>query len=56
MGEMDWRSWDDISEELRSADKWTWMMRYCKRHELPPAQEWAWSKAEKAYKMFTEEK
>lgn len=27
-------------------ERWRWMMDYCKRKRLPPAQEWAWSIAE----------
>jgi len=30
-------------------DKWIWMMEYCRKHAIPPAQTWAWNKAEKAY-------
>ena len=29
--------------------KWDWMMRYCKLHGLPPAQAWAWKRAEEAF-------
>ena len=29
--------------------KWSWMMDYCKKNHLPPAQEWAWEKAKVAY-------
>ena len=29
--------------------KWFWKMDYCKRKAIPPAQTWAWEKAEKAY-------
>lgn len=32
--------------------KWMWMMNYCKEHELPPAQSWAWERAEKAYNEY----
>jgi hypothetical protein len=30
-------------------NKWFWMMDYCQKYRLPPAQKWAWDKAEKAY-------
>lgn len=30
-------------------DAWVWMMDYCHRNRLPPAQKWAWDKAKKAY-------
>jgi hypothetical protein len=30
--------------------KWHWMMEYCKKNGYPPAQKWAWDKAEEAYK------
>lgn len=29
--------------------KWFWMMDYCKRKQIPPAQKWAWDEAEKKY-------
>jgi hypothetical protein len=29
--------------------KWFWMMEYCEKHKLPPAQEWGWVKAENEY-------
>jgi hypothetical protein len=29
--------------------KWFFMMDYCKKHQLPPAQSWAWQLAEEAY-------
>ena len=29
--------------------KWGWMMNYCKLHGIPPAQEWAWKRAEQAF-------
>lgn len=32
-----------------TTDKWTWMMEYCKKNQIPPAQQWAWEEAEKAY-------
>ena len=32
--------------------KWLWMMDYCKKLRIPPAQEWAWNKAEKAYNEY----
>ncbi len=35
-------------------DKWSWMMDYCKSHGLPPAQDWAWDKAEKAWRNHNE--
>lgn len=31
-------------------DKWFWMMRFCKRKRIPPAQKWAWDMAKDAYK------
>jgi hypothetical protein len=30
-------------------EKWLWKCDYCKSHGLPPAQEWAWQKAEDAF-------
>lgn len=29
--------------------KWQWMMDYCLKNRFPPAQSWAWNKAEEAY-------
>jgi hypothetical protein len=29
--------------------KWVWMMNYCKLHKIPPAEKWAWEKAEQAF-------
>lgn len=37
-------------------DTWIWKMDYCKRNGLPPAQEWAWDKAGKAYESFIKSK
>jgi len=31
--------------------KWLWMMEYCKKNVLPPAQKWAWDKAENEYNI-----
>lgn len=31
------------------AGKWFWMMNYCKENSMPPAQQWAWNRAEIAY-------
>ena len=31
--------------------KWFWMMNYCKENRLPAAQEWAWNKAEIAWRL-----
>lgn len=37
--------------ELGNVEKWFWKMDYCKRNGLPPAQSWAWDKAEEALKL-----
>ena len=29
--------------------KWMWKMNYCKDAQIPPAQDWAWKKADDAY-------
>ena len=29
--------------------KWQWKMDFCKTNSLPPAQKWAWDKADEAY-------
>ena len=34
---------------IDSNDKWIWMMDYCKKNGIPPAQQWAWDRASKAY-------
>ena len=33
-------------------EKWQWMMDYCKKNKIPPAQKWAWDKAEEAYNEY----
>jgi len=30
-------------------DKWIWMMDYCKKRGVSPAQTWAWKQAEEEY-------
>ena len=35
-----------------SETKWFWMMDYCKKRKIPPAQSWAWNQAEKAYEAI----
>jgi len=32
-----------------NTEKWSWMMEYCKKKRIPPAETWAWREAEKAY-------
>jgi hypothetical protein len=32
-----------------NTEKWFWKMGYCKKYGLPPAQKWAWDKAELAW-------
>ena len=34
---------------MEEQKKWSWMMDYCKRKQIPPAQKWAWDKAENAF-------
>lgn len=29
--------------------QWFWMMNYCKKNGLPPAQSWAWNRANDAF-------
>lgn len=31
------------------SNKWVWMMKYCQINLLPPAVDWVWNCAEKAY-------
>ncbi len=31
-------------------DQWLWMMDYCKSKGIPPAQPWAWTEAETAWR------
>jgi hypothetical protein len=33
----------------KEKEKWHWMMDYCKENKIPPAQSWAWDRAEEAY-------
>ncbi len=33
-------------------NKWFWMMDYCKKSEISPAQDWAWFRAEVAWELF----
>ena len=35
--------------------KWRWMMDYCKNNNLPPGQNWAWEKAQKAWEHYIKE-
>jgi len=35
-------------------DKWIWMMDYCEKLRIPPAQAWAWREAEEAYEASVE--
>lgn len=44
-----------MSEEW-DKDKWLWMMEYCKKKLIPPAQQWAWKEAENAYIASKEQK
>ena len=30
-------------------DRWHWMMDYCKKRGIPPAQSWAWNMAAHAF-------
>lgn len=30
-------------------DEWMWIMDYCRKKRIPPAQLWAWEEAKKAY-------
>jgi len=39
---------------MTTPDKWHWMMDYCRKRRLPPAQEWAWKLAENAYNELVE--
>ena len=34
---------------MNSTKKWFWMMDYCKKHNIPPAQKWAWDISKIAY-------
>jgi len=34
---------------IELSNKWIWMMDYCRRNNIPPAQPWAWRQAEKAF-------
>ena len=34
-----------------STKQWVWMMDYCKKQSIPPAESWAWGNAKKAYEL-----
>lgn len=36
-------------------DQWMWMMNYCQKQRIPPAQTWAWEEAKKAYEEMMKE-
>lgn len=36
-------------EFSKGPSKWQWMMDYCKRVEISPAENWAWDEAEQAF-------
>lgn len=36
--------------------KWFWKMDYCKKNNLPPAQKWAWDKAENEFLTIPKDK
>ena len=38
-----------VNQKDEDSDKWIWKMEYCKKHRLPPAENWAWNKAEEAW-------
>jgi len=38
-----------LNNMTKREKKWFWMMDYCKRKQIPPAQKWAWDEAEKKY-------
>jgi hypothetical protein len=42
----------DLKEGVTPKTKgeiWIWKMTYCRKNRLPPAQSWAWTRADKAY-------
>ena len=39
---------------MSDSAQWVWMMEYCKKQGIPPAQGWAWKKASDEYKEFLE--
>lgn len=49
------RQQQDEYEKCEKSKRWTWMMDYCKLHELNPAQKWAWDRAGRAYKQVKAE-
>jgi len=40
-------------QEEMNLSKWAWMMDYCKKQRIPPAQTWAWDEAKAAYESVT---
>ena len=35
-----------------STEDWIWCMEYCKQHQSPPAQQWAWDQAKQALEEY----
>lgn len=35
-----------------TASRWIFIMEYCKKRGIPPAQKWAWDAATKAYNEY----
>ena len=46
---------NDLERLIDGKTEWAWKMDYCKKHELPPAQSWAWNKAKQALLDYIEE-
>jgi len=36
---------------MTKSEKWFWMMNYCERKGLPPAQNWGWKIAEDVFEV-----
>lgn len=40
--------------KIHDEKKWFWMMDYCKQHGLPPAQNYGWETAKKAWQKLNQ--
>jgi len=44
-----------MSEATKSCEQysqWNWMMGYCAKNKIPPAQKWAWDRAKMEYQKM----
>jgi len=41
-----------MSTAVGPTTRWLWMMDYCKKKLINPAEKWAWEEAGKAYDLY----